>query len=161
MEHAPRTVVEAQQDVAVVFQQTAVDEGGQVGTDGVDAKSGDRLGEILGVGPDVADAAGDPCTLRIRPPVGLLLPLRLEPGGEPTLRILDDDLAHFAEFAASDPVASLLDHRIAGVVVGESEHEPGALDGSDEFLRFRRGLRHRLVAHHVKAGFQSRTATGK
>ena len=105
---------------------------------------------------DVADAATDPGALRVRPPVRLLLAFRFELGGEPTLGILDDDLPDPAELAAADPVAGLLDHRVAGVVVGQAEDETGLFDEFDQGFRLGRRLRHRLVAHHVEARFERR-----
>ena len=42
------------------------------------------------------DRAAAPRPLRVRAPVRLLLPARLEEGAEPPLRVLDDDLAQLA-----------------------------------------------------------------
>ena len=74
-----------------------------------------------GVGADVAHAAGAPAAPRIGAPLGLLHAGPLEAGGEPALRVLDDDLAQPAEVARPHEVAGQLHHRIAGVVVGEGE----------------------------------------
>ena len=161
VEDAAGAAREAQEHVAVVLQRPAVDERGQVGAQGLDAKPGDRLGEVLGVRSDVADAATDAGALRVGAPVRLLLALRFEFGGEPALRILDDDLAHPAELTAADPVPGLLDHRIAGVVVGQAEDEAGPFDCCDQGLGLGRRLRHRLVAHHVEAGFERRPGDRK
>ena len=70
------------------------------------------------------------------------------------LRILGDDLEDAAELAGLHHGAGFLDHRIAGVVVGQREDEAGCIDEFFEFLGFREGERHRLLADDVDAGFE-------
>src|SRR5690606_30974069 len=50
----------------------------------------------------------------------------------PALGILDDDLADFAELAGAHEFTRLLDHDVAGVVVGEGEDASGL---GDDFLQ--------------------------
>ena len=51
-------VVEAQQDVRIVVQQAALDKSRKVCGEFADFQPSDVLGEVLGMGSDIADAAG-------------------------------------------------------------------------------------------------------
>ena len=58
VENALRAIVKAEEDIAVVIQRTAFDEGGQVGGEFFDVEAGDELREVFGMGADVAEATG-------------------------------------------------------------------------------------------------------
>jgi hypothetical protein len=87
-------------------------------------------------------------------PAGLFLAGRFQPSGEPALRVLDDDLADFAELAGGDHVTCFFYERVAGVIMGEAVE---ALAFFNELLQ-RLGLLQvecrGLVAEHVEAVFQ-------
>ena len=108
------------------------------------------------VRPDVAHAAAAPAAGGIRAPLGLLHARPFETGGEPALRVLDDDLAQPAEIALPHEVAGQLHHRIAGVVVGQGEHAPALPDDLAELPRLVHREGHRLVADDVEPGFEKR-----
>ena len=96
MENPFSAALEAQQDIAVVVELTAVDEGGDVGGEFGDVQAGDVFGEVFGVGADVTDAAGGAAFGRIRAPRGLFLTAFFESGSQPSLWVFDDDLADFS-----------------------------------------------------------------
>ena len=73
---------------------------------------------------------------------------------EPALWVLDHHLADGAESPARDQALRLLHHRIAGVVVGETEEPSARLDPIADRERLRQIERHRLVADHVEAALE-------
>ena len=58
------------------------------------------------------------------------------------------------------PRARLAHHRVAGVVVGQPEHQTGAPHGVDQVERVVDRGGHRLVADHVDAGLEERLGGG-
>jgi hypothetical protein len=155
------TALEAEQHVAVVIELAAFDEGGQVGGQFADLQAGDVLGEVLCMGADVADAAGRTAALGVGAPGGLLLAGSLDSSGEPTLRVLDHNLADLPQLARVHQVASFFHQRVAGVVVGQSVQASGLLDDGCEFLGFSQIEGGRLVAQHVESGLQGGLGRGK
>ena len=105
------------------------------------------------MGADVADSA-TAALRRIGAPGRLLLAGLLEPRGQPVLRVLDLHHAQLAELARLDPRARLAHHRMAGVVVGQAEHEAGAAHGPHEVERVVERGGQRLVADDVDAGLE-------
>ena len=89
--------------------------------DGVQA--GDEPDELIGMGADVAAAAGGARLGGIDPPRGLLVPLVLAPGGQPALGIPGLDLADLADLAVPDQLPGQHDHRVAGVGVRDDERD--------------------------------------
>jgi hypothetical protein len=120
------------------------------------------LGELEAVGADIAHAPGGAGARRIGPPRGLFLPARferlgrLEPLGEPALRILDHHPADRAETTRRHQVSGLLHHGVAGVVVGEAEQAATRGDRIPQLERLRQIERHRLVAGDVEAVLERR-----
>src|SRR6202035_3812847 len=89
---------------------------------------------------------------RVGAPFRLLLAGAFKRRSEPVLGIFHLHHAHLAHFAGSDHLASLPDHWIASVVVGEAEDHPGSLDRFGEVQRGRKRGRDRFVADDVKTG---------
>ena len=69
---------EAQHHVGVVVEPPARHEGVQVGGQVGDLVAGDEVGEVVGMGADVADRAGGAGARRIGAPLGLLVAGLLE-----------------------------------------------------------------------------------
>ena len=61
-----------------------------------------------------------------------------------------------AELARAHPLARLAHQRVAGVVVGQAEHEAGAPHRPHQVERVVDRGGHRLVADHVDAGLEER-----
>ena len=101
---------------------------------------------------NVAYGPGYAGLLGVGSPLGLLGASLLDLAREPPLLVLDDDFAYLPEVPLSDHVRGLPDHRVAGVLVGDSEDDAALLDDADEVLGLLRVVDHRLVAHHVEAG---------
>ena len=57
IENTSRSAFEANEQIRVIFKETAFDESCEVSTYLVDFETGDIPGQILGVGSDIADAA--------------------------------------------------------------------------------------------------------
>ena len=72
------------------------------------------------------------------------------------LEVLDNYLAHRAQFAGGEELPRVPHHRVAGVVVRQSEHESRLLDDLDEFPRLIECERHRLIADDMDSGFEER-----
>jgi hypothetical protein len=132
-EDAAGAADEAQQQVAVVVEAAARDEGGEVGADGLDLEAGHGGDQVLGVRADVADGARGAAARRVGAPLGLLRAGVLELRRQPALVVADDDLAH-APIAPSGRAPRLLDHRVAGVVVGDGEHHAAARRRGDQVV---------------------------
>ena len=86
----------------------------------------------------------------------LLAPPLFHCRGQPALVVFDGDLAECAQRAALHEVAGLAHHRVAGVVVGDTEHGARLLHGGHQFVGLRAGVHQRLVAHHVEARLHKR-----
>ena len=67
------------------------------------------------------------------------------------LHVLDLNQADGAELSGIDHRPGLPHHRVAGVVVGQAEHDAGGLHPRVQCLRFGECVGHRLVADHVEA----------
>ena len=67
VQDAAGTIIEVQQDVAVVVQGT-VQDAFQIGAHFSDFQTGDVVGQIFAVGADITDAVGDAGSLRIGSP---------------------------------------------------------------------------------------------
>jgi hypothetical protein len=120
-EHAFGAAVEAQHGVDVVVDLSAGDEGFEIGGKGFSFEASDELGELEGVGGDVAERAAGAGARGIAAPVGLLV--AGEFGGEPVLCVFDLDDAEVAEVAGLDHRAGLTRHGVAGIVVREDERQ--------------------------------------
>ena len=70
---------------------------------------------------------------------------------EPALRVFDHDPADRPDPPLRDLVAGLLDHRVAGVVVGHGEHGAVLGHGAGQPLGLRAVVHHRLVDDDVEA----------
>ena len=80
--------------------------------------------------------------------------------GQPVLRVLRLDHADRAQLARADPLARLAHQRVAGIVVGQAEHEAGAAHRPHQVERVVDRGGHRLVADHVDAGLEERLGGG-
>ncbi len=161
MEHALGAAFELDQAVAVVVKGTSRHEGRQFGAEVGDLQPGDVLGQVGGVRADVTDTAAGAALLRVGAPTGLQIAGLLQGGGQPALRILHHDLADLAHVLVHNHVPRELDHRVAGVVVHETENELALLDQFLQFFCLRGGQRHRLLAHDMEAGLQEVTGDGE
>ena len=81
-------------------------------------QTGDKTGEVVGVGANVPCGAPCPGSGRICAPLGLLEILRL---GEPILRVFDLHHADFADLSGGDHLSCLPHHGVARVVVREDK----------------------------------------
>jgi len=142
--------------VAVIVERPAGHEDPQVGADLLAREPGHVAAEVVGVGADVAEAAGGTAPGGIGAPGRLLLPLALEPRPQPPLDVFGPDRLDFAELAPEDHRPGLADERVAGVVVGDHEHRSRAVHQPRELLRLGERERERLVAHDVKARREGR-----
>src|SRR5690606_330282 len=88
---------------------------------------------------------------RVVTPLRLLRARLREPCGQPSLRILDDDLADVSQVAVSQHLASLLHHRIARIVVREGEDDVVAANETAELFGVLQLRGHRLVTDDVDA----------
>lgn len=159
-EDAAGSAVEVEEDGAVVVEAATGNEGGEVGAEGLDGEAGDEFGEVFGVGSDVAHAAAESGLGGIGAPCGLFLALLFEGGGQPALGVFDEDTAKGAEGTGPDAGASLADHGVAGVVVGEHEEAAGFFDEADEGLSVGEGGGEGFVANHIKACFEGEPGGG-
>jgi len=85
---------------------------------------GYKARDVVGMRADVAEATAGPALRGIRAPGGLFLSGVLKRGGQPVLRVFDLHDANLSELAVGDHLAGLADHRIARVIVRESENQP-------------------------------------
>ena len=115
---------------------------------------GHVVGEVIGVGADVAERPAGARALRIGAPLGLLVAALLGRPGQPVLRIFDLHQPKDAEIAALDHLAHPAHQRIAGVIVGEGEEAARLLDRRLHPLGFGERHRQRLVADDVDARLQ-------
>ena len=161
VEDALRAVVEAEEDIAVVIQRAALNEGGEVGGEFLDVETGDELREVFGMGADVAEATGCAGFGRIGAPGSLLLAGFLEASGEPALRVFHDDLADFSELAGVHHVTGFFDERVAGVVVGETVEEACLFHERAEFLRLREIKGRGFVREDRESVFQRGFGSGE
>ena len=84
---------------AVVVELAAGLEGLEVAGNLVGEQAGDEAAEVVGVGADVAEAAGRPGALRVGAPAGLLLAFLLQPRPQPALDVAGADGVDLAQFA--------------------------------------------------------------
>ena len=70
VENAFRAALVADEDVTVIFQLVAWDEGGDVRAERIDFKARDELHEVFAMRPQVTHAAGRSCDLGIHAPHG-------------------------------------------------------------------------------------------
>ena len=153
-QHTFRAARETQQHVAVVLQASARDERGEIGAQRLDLKTGHVLGQVFAVGADVAHAARRARAAGSVRHIGLLVAGRLLAARQPALDVLDHDPAHIAEGTGANKVPRLLHHRVARVVVGQSEDQVLFARQGGEFLRLGEIERGGLVRHHVETGLQ-------
>ena len=97
---AARPIGVAQHDLDVVVELAPGPERGEIGGELSKIEAGHVVGEIVGVGADVAERPAGARALRIDAPFGLLVARRLRRAGQPVLRIFDLDEADLAEIAA-------------------------------------------------------------
>jgi hypothetical protein len=79
----------------------------------------------------------------------------LEPSSKPALGILGHDFANDAELPRPDELARLVDHRVAGVVMGQNKDLSGFRHERTQRLGFRQIEGDRLVANHIEAEFET------
>ena len=179
-----RAVGKAQLHVRVVVRLPSEHQRGELGRDVRHLQAGDETGEVMGVRSDVADHRGLPGDAGRRPPGGLLVPAHFQERRGPARGVLHLDQADRAQLARADHLARLPHQRIAGVAVGDGEHEPGparepqkiegVLELSGERLvaddvdaKLEEGPRDRVMArvwrhdrHHLDAVLARRLALG-
>ena len=120
VQHAFGSVVEAQQDIAIVLQLAAFDKNRQVSGQFLDVQARNVFRKVDGVRADIAHATGRAADGRIGAPGGLFLPGAFKQRGEPPLRILDHHFADLAQLALFHHLAGFLHQGIAGVVIGDT-----------------------------------------
>ena len=152
----PGAALETQQHVGVVVERPAGHEGGQFGAELGDLEAGDEGGQMVGVGADVADAARRPGLLGVGAPGRLLVTRILDFLAQPVLGVLDLDHPDGAELARQHHLARLPDHGIAGVVVGQAEHQAGPPHRLGQVHGIVERGGQRLVADDVDSGLQER-----
>ncbi len=86
-EHAARATVIAQEDMDIVVQPPALAEGGKLGRDRLRLQARDVVDDVIGMRPDIAEAAAPARLRRVRPPYGLLQAGLLDRLRQPGLRI--------------------------------------------------------------------------
>ncbi len=123
---APRAAAQAQQNADVVVDLAAV-QAAKVRAQLLDLQSGDGMHHVLRMRSNVGQAARRAGLRRIRAPRSAFVALFLDRLQQPALRVLDHYFDDVAQFAAGDHVARLLHHRVAGVVVGQQEHDAAFL----------------------------------
>ena len=150
MQDPLRPIVKTQQHVHVVIQQTPLHKRRDVRRQFADLQPGDVFRQILCMRPDVTHAATSTALRWIRPPTRLLLPARLKPRRQPSLRILHHHFPDLPELPGLNHVPRLLHQRIPGVVMRQSIQPPARLHHFPKCLRLRQIKTRRLVAQHVK-----------
>ena len=143
----------ANEEVAVVVERVSGNETGELGAELFDGKPGDVAPEVFGMGADIGHAVGDTGHGGIGPPAGEALFLSERPRGM-ALWVFGDDLQDLADFAGTNELARLLDHRVAGVVVREGKDLPAFQDAAAEGAGLLQVLTKRLVADDVEAGLE-------
>ncbi len=148
-------VVETEEDVDVVIEDAAFDEGGDVGSEFFDFYAGDVFGKIFGVRADVADAAPCSALFGVGAPEGLFLAEDFKARGKPALWVFDNDFADLADFAGLDHVARFFDERVAGVVVSERVEQASFFDEVAKLFGLLEIEGRGFVAENMEAVFES------
>ncbi len=138
----------------IVVEAAPFHEGVELRREGGDLVADDELGEVEGMGADVADRAGGAGAGRIRAPFGLLAAGLLDAGGEPILRVFHLHDADGPELARLHHGARLPHQGIAGVIVRDREDQAGFTGELRELIGLAPRGRQRLVADHMDAGLQ-------
>ena len=160
-EDTPRATHEVEEQRGIVLQGPARYQGPEVGKEALHLEPRDVPGQVVGMGPDVPQSRGDASPGRIEPPLGLLVPLRLQEGGEPPLGVLHDHFANRPQGSGSYPLPRLLHHRIPSVVVRHGEDSVSVGSQATEGLGILQGGGQGFVAHHVETGVQECTGHRK
>ncbi len=149
---AERPILIADDGVAVVVERSRWLEDLEVRADLVRQQASHRPAKVIGMGADVAEAAGGTALGRIGSPGCLLLPLALQPRPQPALDVFRADRLDLTQFAGEHHLAGLPHERVAGVVVGDGEDDVRLLDDDRQILSFFERERERLVADTMEAG---------
>jgi hypothetical protein len=151
-QYAWRTVVEAQQNIAVVVEHATGNQRVEICADSRDASARDKLSEIEGMHADVANAPALARTLRVSAPHRLLVGARTLKGlGQPALRIFDHHFANRAQCAIGHQASRFTHQRIAGVSVRQTIRNLGFRGQLRELARLGQRSGHGFVAYHGKA----------
>ncbi len=110
--------------------------------------------QVFGVGADIPHGARGTGDSGVHPPAADGALRVGQQAREPPLGVLDHHLVDPADSPFPHHVARLLDHRVAGVIVGQDKDPAGPLDHRLQFLRLLQAGAHGLVQHHVKTGLQ-------
>jgi len=153
-EHTLRPALEAQHDMGVVIELAAFDEAGQIGAELAQLQTGNEARKIVGMGADIADTTAGTGALRIGAPIRLFLARSLQPFGQPVLGIFHLYDAEIAKRALGHHLPCVPDHRIAGVVIGNSEDAATFRRQFREAFRFLQGRGQRLIADHMNASLE-------
>jgi hypothetical protein len=119
----------------------------RVGEDAGDAPAGDVLGEIIPVRTGVGDHAERTALGGVEAPVEIGVAGAAIPASSGPARC-----APFAELAAGDEGARVLEHDVVADVEGDGVDDAGATGGGEHALRLDGSERHRLVDDDVFAG---------
>ena len=139
--------------MGVVIDAPARNETLQIGGEAIQRQAGDEIGQIERMGADIPGGPTRTGFGRIGAPVGLFLPRGLQRFGQPVLRIFHLHKADVAKRARTHHGLGLADHRVAGVIVGQSEDHAGSLGSFCQLFRLGQGGGQRFVADHMDAAF--------
>ena len=123
-------------------------------------QAGDQLGEVEGVGADIAEAAAKSGASRIGAPFRLLVAFGVERTAQPALDIFHLHQPDRTKVAAGDAGARLFDQRIARIGEGEGEVLAAGLRGGGDGAGFLAVHRHRLFAEDVETCIQRGNGDG-
>ena len=107
--------------------------------------------------PGFAESSGNPNLRRIDPPGRLLLAVLLVGEHQELLQVLDDHLADRSNLTCLAELTRMANERMACVVVGECQDQPGSLHNPHERPGLVQRVGERLVADNVAAGLQKGT----
>ena len=115
------------------------------------------LDDVQAMGANVCHSEGRACLLRVKTPlsssIGLFNLVVVAAKCEGHV-----DHADVAQIAVLNHLASLLNHLMAGVAVGDADNQILLLCQSNQLLAFLGAEAQRLLAYNMDAGFQSRLA---
>ena len=150
-QHPARARAVAQQDMGVVIDTPAGDKALQVGGELGKRQARDEIGEVEGMGADIACRTTRTRARRIGAPIGLFV---VDLMRQPILGVFNLHQPNIAQIAGLHHGFGLADHRIASVVVGQGKHYARGFGGFGQLFRLRQRRGQRFVADHMDAAFE-------